>query len=158
MHRSLNSSTRVISCYDFLVFVLSNRHFVFVNFYRNTVEYDIRVIQEMLPLSILRQLYLAPVTCPASLDLHFGRKGRLHVEMRVDRSVVYYGEKLALHVAITNFSNKTIRKIMCELIQVLLLPFVGERRTPFSWLENTEYCPIPPGTSRYLVIIINHVN
>ena len=113
----------------------------------------------MLPLSLLKQLSLAPVAYLASLDSHFLLStGRLHVEMRVDRSVVYYGEKLALHVAITNFSNKTIRKIKCELIQVLLLPFFGERRTPFSWLENTEYCPVPPGTSRYLVIIINHVN
>ena len=64
---------------------------------------------------------------------------------------IYYGEKFDLHVAITNFSNRIIRKIKCQLIQVSLLPFVGKRRTPFSWLETIEFCPIPPGASRYLV-------
>ena len=33
----------------------------------------------------------------------------------------------------------------------LEFPFVGERRTPFSFLETTEGCPIPPGASRYIV-------
>ena len=80
--------------------------------------------------------------------------GRLHVEMCVDRAVVFYGEKFDLHVAITNFSNKTIRKIKCQLIQVLLLPFIGvlgEKRKPFFCLKSAEYCPILPGASRYIV-------
>ena len=77
--------------------------------------------------------------------------GRLHVEMCVDRAVVFYGEKFDLHVAITNFSNKTIRIIKCQLIQVLLLPFFVEKRKPFFCLKSAEYCPIPPGASRYIV-------
>ena len=77
--------------------------------------------------------------------------GRLHVEMCVDRAVVFYGEKFDLHVAITNFSNKTIRKIKCELIQVSLLPLVGERRASFFCLETTEDCPILPGGSLHKV-------
>ena len=106
-----------------------------------------------MPLSVL-ELFLAPITYPTTrVDVrHFLLSpGRLHVEMCVDRAVVFYGEKFDLHVAITNFSNKTIRKIKCQLIQVLLLPFVGERRTPFFYLKSNEHCPIPPGTSRYIV-------
>ena len=52
--------------------------------------------------------------------------------------MVYYGEKLDLRVAIDNNSNKRIRRIKCQLIQLSLLLFVGERRKPFSCLETKE--------------------
>ena len=74
--------------------------------------------------------------------------GRLHVEMCIDKAIVYYGEKLDLQVVINNFSNKTIRKIECQLIQVLVLLFVGEiRRTPFSCLKSNLGFPMSPGAS-----------
>ena len=72
--------------------------------------------------------------------------------MCLDRGIIYYGEKFDLHVVINNFSNKTIRKIKCRLIQVSLLPFVGERRASFFCLKSAEYCPILPGASRFLVL------
>ena len=59
-------------------------------------------------------------------------------ELSLDKTMVYYGEKLDLHVAIDNNSNKRIRRIKCQLIQLSLLLFVGERRKPFSCLETKE--------------------
>ena len=101
-------------------------------------------------MSLLQQLSIAPINCPTTRNFHiFFSPGRIHLEMCVDRPIVYYGDKFDLHVA--NNSNKTIRNIKCQLTQVSLFPFVGERRTPFSFLETTEGCPIPPGASRYIV-------
>ena len=70
-------------------------------------------------------------------------------ELSLDKTMVYYGEKLDLRVAIDNNSNKRIRRIKCQLIQLSLLPFVGERRKPFSCLETKECWLIHPGASRY---------
>lgn len=68
--------------------------------------------------------------------------------MCLDKAVYYYGEKLAMHVVITNSSNRTIRKIKCKLYQVSQLSFTtGERRAPLYCLETTEGCPIPPGAT-----------
>ena len=112
-----------------------------------------RVIQNPLPLSLLQQLYLAPIRRPATRVLRrfVLSPGRIQLELSLDNTMVYYGEKLDLYLAINNDSNKRIRRIKCQLIQVSLLPFVDERRTPFSSLETTECCPIHPGASRYIV-------
>ena len=77
--------------------------------------------------------------------------GRIQLEICLNQTVVYYGEKFAVQVTITNFSRNTIRKIKCELIQVSLLPLVGERRASFFCLETTEDCPILPGRSLHKV-------
>ena len=105
--------------------------------------------REPLPLSLLyrRSTVLAR-------DMHFLLSpGRLHLEMCVDRSVVSYGEKLDLHVAISNSTNNTIRKIKCQLIQVSLLPFIDERRMTFSYLWKHQILShSSQSVPRYLVL------
>lgn len=99
---------------------------------------------------LLEQLSLAPSTRPATLVSRqfLLSPGKMQIEMCLDRAVVYYGEKLSMHVQITNNSSRTIRKIKCKLYQVSQLSFAsGERRAPLHCLETTEGCPIPPGAT-----------
>ena len=110
-----------------------------------------RVIQGTYP--VREKLFVLPIKSPATRVLRrfLLSPGRMQLEVSLDRAVVHYGEKFAMYVAISNNSSKTIRKIKCQLIQLSLLPLVGERRTPFFCLETTAGCPIPPGTSIYRV-------
>lgn len=80
---------------------------------RNTVGFNIRVMQECLSLAVLEQLSLAPSARPATLVARqfFLSPGRLQIEMCLDRSAVYYGDKVAMNVVISNSSTRTIRKI-----------------------------------------------
>lgn len=75
--------------------------------------FHIRVVQETLPVAVLEQLALAPTSRPVvSVSRQFFlSSGRILIEMCLDRSVVYYGDKVAMPVIITNNSNRTIRKI-----------------------------------------------
>lgn len=121
------------------------------------VGFNVRVIQETLPVPLLEQLSLAPSTRPATLVARqfLLSPGRMQIEMCLDKAVFYYGEKLAMHVVISNSSNRTIRKIKCKLYQVSQLSFsTGERRAPLYCLETTEGCPIPPGASLQKVAIL----
>ncbi|KAK4027074.1 hypothetical protein OUZ56_016093 [Daphnia magna] len=117
---------------------------------KNTVGFNVRVTQETLPVPLLEQLSLAPSTRPATLVSRqfLLSPGKMQIEMCLDRAVVYYGEKLPMHVQITNNSSRTIRKIKCKLYQVSQLSFAtGERRAPLYCMETTEGCPIPPGAT-----------
>ncbi|KAI9563806.1 hypothetical protein GHT06_011272 [Daphnia sinensis] len=117
---------------------------------KNTVGFNVRVTQETLPVPLLEQLSLAPSTRPATLVQRqfLLSPGKMQIEMCLDRAVVYYGEKLSMHVQITNNSSRTIRKIKCKLYQVSQLSFAtGERRAPLYCMETTEGCPIPPGAT-----------
>lgn len=117
---------------------------------KNTVGFNVRVTQETLPVPLLEQLSLAPSTRPATLVSRqfLLSPGKMQIEMCLDRAVVYYGEKLSMHVQITNNSSRTIRKIKCKLYQVSQLSFAtGERRAPLYCMETTEGCPIPPGAT-----------
>lgn len=112
--------------------------------------FNVRVTQETLPVPLLEQLSLAPSTRPATLVSRqfLLSPGKMQIEMCLDRAVVYYGEKLSMHVQITNNSSRTIRKIKCKLYQVSQLSFAtGERRAPLYCMETTEGCPIPPGAT-----------
>ena len=77
------------------------------------VGFNIRILQETLKLDVLQQLSLAPTVRPAvSVSRQFFLSpGRILIEMCLDRAVAYYGDKIAMHVVITNSSNRTIRKI-----------------------------------------------
>lgn len=86
---------------------------------RNTVGFNIRVKQECLSVPVLEQLSLTPTSRPATLVARqfFLSPGRLQIEMCLDRSVVYYGEKVAMHVVISNSSTRTIRKIKVPFLE-----------------------------------------
>lgn len=75
--------------------------------------FNVRILQETLRLSVLEGLSLTPTTRPAvSVSRQFFLSpGRILIEMCLDRAVVYYGDKVAMHVVITNSSNRNIRKI-----------------------------------------------
>jgi arrestin-1 len=115
---------------------------------RSTVSMSIRVIQYApsqqqgrQPCTIVRRDFvLSP--------------GDLEMELTLDKQLFHHGESVAVHVAITNRSNKTVKKIRAQVLQCIDVCLFehGTYKTPVVALDSTDGCPVPPGGTLHRTI------
>ncbi|KAK8727341.1 hypothetical protein OTU49_009823 [Cherax quadricarinatus] len=74
--------------------------------------------------------------------------GKLHLEVCLDRDLYFYGESLEPQVNISNFSKKTVKYIVAQVVQHVEVTVTN---THFSRIvasiESREGCPIIPDSS-----------
>ncbi|KAK2719684.1 hypothetical protein QYM36_005235, partial [Artemia franciscana] len=122
---------------------------------RSSVRMSFRVLQAPppSPTAVLKGLWAdeempvgPPATCVSRQFLL--TPGRVQIEMNLDKPALRSGERLIMSVAISNTTNKTVKKIKCKLLQCSEMSFAsGKRRVPIATLTTQEGCPILPGSS-----------
>jgi len=108
---------------------------------RSTVSMGIRVIQfapsqqqGRQPCTIVRRDFvLSP--------------GDLEMELNLEKQLYHHGDTIAVHVAIQNRSNKTVKKMRAQVLQCIDVCLFehGTYKTPVYTIDTTDGCPIPPG-------------
>ena len=74
--------------------------------------------------------------------------GKLNLEVTLDREVYFHGDKMAIHVTISNYSKKSVRSIKVSVVQHTEVTLVnGHYSKTVATVESKEGCPITPGAS-----------
>jgi arrestin-1 len=111
---------------------------------RSTVNLGIRVIQfapsqakeGRQPCTVVRRDF---VLSPGDLEL----------ELSLDKQLFHHGDTIAVHLGITNRSNKTVKKIRAQVLQCMDICLFdhGTYKIPVVTSDSTEGCPILPGAT-----------
>lgn len=74
--------------------------------------------------------------------------GRINLEVTLDKSIYYHGERIGARVVVTNGSSKTVQNMKAYVVQHCEITMVNAQYTKFvASLETAEGCPITPGHS-----------
>ncbi|XP_015903596.1 arrestin, lateral eye-like [Parasteatoda tepidariorum] len=109
---------------------------------RNSVSMAIRKLQYYTPGPLARQ----PST---SVSKGFVLSpGKLQLEITLDKEYYFQGDKIAVHMIVTNHSKKTIRNIKVNVIQNTEVTVVnGHYHKAVASIDSKEGCPIIPGAT-----------
>ncbi|XP_054719336.1 arrestin, lateral eye-like [Uloborus diversus] len=116
---------------------------------RNSVSMAIRKLQYHTPGPLNRQPS-ALVTKGFVLS-----PGKLQLEVTLDKEYYFHGEKIAVHLVVTNHSKKTIRNIRVNAIQNTEVTMInGHYSKAVAGIDSKEGCPIIPGATLSKVFYI----
>ncbi|RWS25973.1 arrestin: lateral eye-like protein, partial [Leptotrombidium deliense] len=74
--------------------------------------------------------------------------GKLNLEATLDREIYFHGDKLSVHISVSNYSKKSVRNIKVSVVQHTEVTLVnGHYSKTVASIESREGCPITPGAS-----------
>ncbi|KAG8238044.1 hypothetical protein J437_LFUL013210 [Ladona fulva] len=76
------------------------------------------------------------------------KKGKINLEVTLDKEIYYHGEKVCPCIIITNNSRKTVKNIKVYVVQHCEVTMVNAQFSKFvASMETREGCPVTPGAS-----------
>lgn len=74
--------------------------------------------------------------------------GRLQLEVTLDKEIYIHGDKVNVHVSVSNYSKKTVKCIKVSIVQNTEVTIVnGHYSKTVASIDSKEGCPIIPGAS-----------
>ncbi|XP_053200495.1 arrestin homolog isoform X2 [Panonychus citri] len=82
--------------------------------------------------------------------------GELELEATLDKPLYYHGENLNVNLSISNYSNKSVKKIVLLVLQHIDVAMFtsGNYSSSLVSIESQEGCPINPGSTLSKTFVI----